>query len=101
MIKRGRDYELYVPECEHLGLDPTAVDKLLRRLARVAADADALGLTIFSGWHGSLRAGDDRCGDLVLGVISRGRWDGGDGAFCEAADGLRRGEVCHTQRAGT
>ena len=80
-------------ECEHFNLNPIAVRAVAQRLAAVAREAQALGLTIFGGAHsGDLRKAD-RIGPVIVATISAGSWDGGDGGSGQTQpDGLRRGE---------
>ncbi|MFD1034118.1 hypothetical protein ACFQ15_05585 [Sphingomonas hankookensis] len=83
-------------ECRAAGLDPVEVDRIARRIARAARDAQRLGLTVFGGsGHGSLRLcgnTDDRGRPLIVAGIDAGSWDGGDGGYGPANDGLNRGE---------
>ena len=87
-------------ECEAAGLDPKAVERLLRRMESVAKDAKAMGLTIFGGaGSGSFRfrdrSSDHRVGLLIVASVMNGSWDGGDGGDgCDCGDGLIRGEGC-------
>lgn len=85
-------------ECEAAGLDLKEVEKLLRRMERVAKDAKAMGLTIFGGaGSGSFRFRDrstnSLVGPLIVASILNGSWDGGDGGDgLDYGDGLIRGE---------
>ena len=86
---------VYVDECFAAGIDPEIVRRLARRIERAALELQKIGVEVFGGsGHGSLRF-DDRfspaLGSLILASLN-GRWDGGDGGFSEAEDGLTRGE---------
>ena len=97
-------YTVHERECEAAGIDPAHVRRLTSRLARLAREADQIGLTIFGGsGTGTLRLKDDdicpapdsnatHAGRLVLADISAGSWDGGDGGFVDDENGLNRGE---------
>lgn len=89
----SKHYEVNTNECLYLGLDPEKVNAVARRLARVAADAEKLGLTIFGGsTHGSLRKSDS-VGYVIAADIIAGHWDGGDGGEGRCMpDGIKRGE---------
>lgn len=85
-------------ECERAGLDPKRVGALARRLSKNAADAQAMGLSIFGGsgtgsirWHDPI-SNDARQGPLVVAFLSPYVFDGGDGACTEDELGLMRGE---------
>lgn len=84
-------------ECDRADLDHKKVASIVRRLERAAADAKALGLTIFGGsgsgslrWHGD--GNDYRQGALVVAHIRGQNFDGGDGAEHQDEMGLTRGE---------
>lgn len=77
-------------ECDHVGVDPAEVDRIMRRLLRACRDAGALGLVVFGG-SGSI---DIRCPENVIVASSSGALNvsGGDGAIVRGGDGLLRGE---------
>lgn len=77
-------------ECRAAGLEPAAVEKIARGLARYAKQADQLGLIVFS--DGSLRYDDNGPGSLVVADGLGQNFGGGDGACNDRADGLLRGE---------
>lgn len=82
-------------ECEAVGLDPKAVDRIAKRLGRAARAASRLGLTIFGGaGSGTLRFHDNvgNYGPLIVAEIEGANWDGGDGGDGYSPDGLKRGE---------
>jgi hypothetical protein len=58
-------------ECAASGLDVERVDHISRALARVARDAQRLGLSIFGGERGALWV---RSGSIVVSVIDDGSW---------------------------
>ncbi len=78
-------------ECAAAGIDPDEVRKIARSLARSLKQADALGLTVFS--DGSLRYDDGGAGKLLVASGLGANLDGGDGAWCQDAEGLWRGET--------
>lgn len=88
--------------CKAAGVDPIKVEALAKRLARVAMDAERMGLLIFGGTEGgSLRTIYDIKGkgythdyigrQIVVAVVSKGNWSGGDGGMIEI-DGVMYGE---------
>jgi hypothetical protein len=82
-------------ECEKVGVDPKVVDRLARRLEKVCAEADKLGLTIFFGSHNSIRAKDEKSdseGELILCNLAIRNAGGGAGYARHDDDGLMRGE---------
>lgn len=53
-------YTVHERECEAANIDPDKVQRLARRLARLARDADNLSMTIFGGSDtGTLRLKND------------------------------------------
>jgi len=84
---------IYNKECEQSGVDPKKVKAVAIRLQRAVKDANKLGLLVFGGsGSGTLRYEDDFSkGKLILADMD-GSWDGGDGGYCEKADGFLRGE---------
>lgn len=87
----GRSGYVNKAECAAAGLDLKEVGKIAAGLSRYARAAQRLGLTIFGGGFGTLRF-DDGSGKALIVAILDGDFDGGDGAMCEDANGLLRGE---------
>jgi hypothetical protein len=81
-------------ECKAAGLKPQRVEELAREFSRLGRAARRLGITVFGGsGTGSLRFNqDDSTRPLVVGYISGGSFDGGDGACYTDDEGLLRGE---------
>ncbi len=89
MIRKPQPVSLYPRECDVAGQDPVKIARLARRLRKIAAECEDLGLTIFGGAHaGDLCAHD---GNKTRGLTDRmlilahipGPWDGGDGGSYE------------------
>lgn len=85
-------------ECERAGLDRSKLASIVRRLSKAAADAKALGLTLFGGsGSGSLRwrdpyESDYPRGPLIVAHLQGDNFDGGDGAEHPDEHGLMYGE---------
>jgi hypothetical protein len=83
----------HINECDHVGLDPTVIERFERRITKLLADMDKYKLTLFCGSGGSIRYNDyenDR--QLIVGDFLGGNHDGGDGATSPDENGLLRGE---------
>ena len=66
--------------CERAGLDPTAVERVARRIAKAAEDAQRLGLCVFGGsGDGSLRLSSDHGKNGEVATLGSAHFDGGDG----------------------
>lgn len=78
-------------ECEAAGLDPKEVERIARGLSRYAKQAQKLGITVFGGSPGSLRADDGQEQKLIIADLD-GSFDGGCGAASCDSEGLLRGE---------
>lgn len=81
--------KIYTAECKHVKVDPGKVEKLARRLAKCAADANALGLSIFGSGHGDLRTKDEP--GYIVAYLGTG-FEGGAGYTNIDENGLTRGE---------
>ncbi len=80
-------------ECAKAGLDPEVIERLGRRLERVARECRDLGITIFGGsGAASLRFDDGEQRPLILAHLDTSNVDGGDGAYTSDHDGYERGE---------
>jgi hypothetical protein len=97
---KKRRHSINPDECRAAGIDPKIVNSLARRLQSITDEAEVLGITLFGGaGGGSLRFRPksaskvhDPLGALILASVS-GPWDGGDGGYGPATDGLIRGET--------
>jgi hypothetical protein len=80
---------IYSAECKHVKIDPEKVEKLARRLAKCAAVARALGLTIFGSGHGGLRTTGEP--GYIVAYLGAGL-EGGAGYTKINENGLTRGK---------
>lgn len=84
-------------ECQAAGLNAGKVRLVALQLEKTGRMAKSLGLTIFGGaGSGTLRINDDPSNSysrpLIVANVEGNCFDGGDGAECEDAEGLWRGE---------